>query len=576
MSAVQLTYNNQKFYLPKKRVVIFCGVSFFAIQLLVLIFLYGDIWVWEVGLGLPLTYSYFTTDNYPYELIFKESDSHIHIFSRIPLLLSFFFDNFDTKTVMYFGWALFSASIYFLYLILKRTNEKLTWLLIPLSAFVYNPIQHYTILSGFIIFAYGLPVLATIAIAYFLNKKNIGRKSYFAALTMGIVSSFSIIQGTLALISGLFPLIHRKEKKKLFGWILTLSSVLITYVFVWSHPITEKIIVAPNKQLLVFLKLIALPYVVKVDILYTIVALSMIILFIFSFVFLRKYYKLNILLPWIQIGFVGLFASMTIAIGRAGVSYYYSTLTSLFAMCLIVFLGLILTVWTLPLQKKTKILKIIFIIALATQLVLLIPTYYMGWKLAKDLNEYETSKKSCYSLTPDYQSCNDISDGMKNPTNFEYLQIFNELMKQKKGIFLHNSLNKKALDDQKFYEETLEKITNSSMGYGKIEEINGNINPKSVMIRDPMIVLSGWILDENKKPVDYMYILSNNKPLTKITHFDLMQNNIKLDDGYETNSKWKISFLSGYLENECSKISIIGFKENKKIIIDEHITICKN
>ena len=78
----------------------FSVVSIFAIQLLVLIFIYGENWSIELGLGLPLTYSYFLTDNYPYELIFKESDSHIQGFSRLPLVLSFFFDNFNSKMYM--------------------------------------------------------------------------------------------------------------------------------------------------------------------------------------------------------------------------------------------------------------------------------------------------------------------------------------------------------------------------------------------------------------------------------------------------------------------------------------------
>ena len=212
-----------------------------------MIFLYGNNWVVEVILGLPITAEYFITDNYPYELIFKESDSHLHIFSRIPFLISFFFDNFNTKTLLYVGWGLLSASTYLLYLILKRTDEKIVWLLIPISAFVYNPIQYFTVLWAHSFFVYGIPFFSTILIAYFLNKKESDKKSYFISLSAGIVSSFSLVGGILALFSGIFPLIYKKEKKKLIFWIVTTSLVIIMYVYAWSGKIIQKFLILPEK-----------------------------------------------------------------------------------------------------------------------------------------------------------------------------------------------------------------------------------------------------------------------------------------------------------------------------------------
>ena len=36
------------------------------------------------------------------------------------------------------------------------------------------------------------------------------------------------------------------------------------------------------------------------------------------------------------------------------------------------------------------------------------------------------------------------------------------------------------------------------------------------------------------------------------------------------------TFLIGYLEEECNNISIMGFVGDKKIIIDDKVTLCKN
>ncbi|MFM7796499.1 MAG: hypothetical protein ACKO7N_07030, partial [Candidatus Nitrosotenuis sp.] len=73
----------------------------------------------------------------------------------------------------------------------------------------------------------------------------------------------------------------------------------------------------------------------------------------------------------------------------------------------------------------------------------------------------------------------------------------------------------------------------------------------------------------------YMYILSNNKPLIKISQFEVNQNEIGYSN-YGIKSAWNVSFLSGYLENNCNNITMIGFKENTKIIIDDVIMLCKN
>jgi hypothetical protein len=34
--------------------------------------------------------------------------------------------------------------------------------------------------------------------------------------------------------------------------------------------------------------------------------------------------------------------------------------------------------------------------------------------------------------------------------------------------------------------------------------------------------------------------------------------------------------MPGYLENDCQSISIAGFKDNKNIILNQEIELCKN
>ena len=205
-----MTQNIQNKKILQNKKIIFSIVGILSFQMLILISIYGENWSIEVagpstGAGLPVMYSYFTEDKYDYEVLLQEQDSHIHLTSRIPLLLSLFFNDFDTKSLMYLGWAMLTASIFFIYSILKRQDEKLIWLLIPISALIFNPIQYFTVLWSFAFFCYGIPFVATVVITYLLNKKNVKNRSYFISILVGVIASFSIVGGPLALVSGIIP-----------------------------------------------------------------------------------------------------------------------------------------------------------------------------------------------------------------------------------------------------------------------------------------------------------------------------------------------------------------------------------
>ena len=320
-----------------------------------------------------------------------------------------------------------------------------------------------------------------------------------------------------------------------------------------------------------FLKLIALPYGVKFDILYSIVGIGVIILIIFSFIYIKKYQKIEILMPWIQMAFVGFFVSGIVTLGRGNAAYYYSTLTDLFSLSLIGFIGLSLFYWKDSTHKNKNLIKIIFIVALIVLLALLVPSYYLGWKLADDFNVYETKRNSCFSLNPDKDICNSDIYDLSKPSNYERFQIMNQLLKEKKGMFTDDSLNRLFLENQKIYEEKLIKINYTELGFGKIKMINGIVNSNTIIIDGPLIEISGWILDKNKNPVEYMYIFSNDKALTKISHFKEIQ-----DDTNQIYSEWETHFLVEYLQEECNDISIVGFVEDRKIIIDDKVILCKN
>ena len=72
-------------------------------------------------------------------------------------------------------------------------------------------------------------------------------------------------------------------------------------------------------------------------------------------------------------------------------------------------------------------------------------------------------------------------------------------------------------------------------------------------------------------------MLVDNKPFIKFDDFqpreDVLEN---FDMNAQIDSGWKIFFMSGYLKNDCQIISIVGFKDNKNIKLNQEIELCKN
>ena len=80
--------------------------------------------------------------------------------------------------------------------------------------------------------------------------------------------------------------------------------------------------------------------------------------------------------------------------------------------------------------------------------------------------------------------------------------------------------------------------------------------------KKPLVIISGWILDEEEKQLDSVFLLVNNQPFIKFDDFQPRNDVLKnFDNDMDNYSGWKIFFMSGYLENNCQLISIAGFKD---------------
>tara|TARA_B100000446_G_scaffold82480_1_gene77916 strand:- start:62 stop:505 length:444 start_codon:yes stop_codon:yes gene_type:complete len=144
--------------------------------------------------------------------------------------------------------------------------------------------------------------------------------------------------------------------------------------------------------------------------------------------------------------------------------------------------------------------------------------------------------------------------------------MLNYWIKNKLSIFGDTSFNKQNLQDISYFEETWNKNTETNLGIGEIELIN-NIpiaGKRTVYVNEPLVIISGSILDEKEKQLDSIFLLVDDKPF------------IKFDNSAQSYSEWKIFFMSEYLENNCQLISIAGFNDNKNIRLNQEIELCKN
>ena len=169
---------NKQFYIfqnmQMKNLIIFLVVSAFAAQALLLIIIYGhDIPLSDdadqIFLGYLIANNYEITTNDFIDI----HNGHIPLFIRllsVPLLLTF---SFTSMPIFYLQWIFLCIIITVTYYLLKRTNEKATWLIIPISMLVFNPLQEYPLTWTLGGLQQTLPLLSYVLIIFLLNTSKL-------------------------------------------------------------------------------------------------------------------------------------------------------------------------------------------------------------------------------------------------------------------------------------------------------------------------------------------------------------------------------------------------------------------
>ncbi len=583
MNEIILKIANQ----PKSRkILVFSGVSIFAIQSLISIifvsvnFPISDDWP-AVFAGLY----YQQNDPNWVDAILSGGNEHFLYFYRLVMMGGFLLNSFNVQQFMFLNWGFLSITLGIFYFLLKKSDVRLTWLIIPLSAFVFSP----KMVSTELIASIGLVWIGTffflVSIVGILSKQKLSKFWFALAICLSIMATFTSVLGLLSWIIGMLLLIQRfkENRKNLLVWIGISIIIFSLYAVNIEHEEEKRSIgeVMRFSGISWGLEYVSNPFSVKfLEVRVLIGVISIISLILISTYLLKK--QINSAYPWILFGIIGILSTILTDIGRFGVrlpSENYFIIMSTFTQ-----IGLLGVVSILFFEirksnyKKKNIITIIYILFVTSQLVLLSSAYFVGSQYVSEWDRDKSDWLSCFDLPSNLEMChkwNVFGDPLQSRESLESkLSIYNYLIENKLSIFSDKGFFLDLEKNKSEYNNRLVDIVEGD-GIGKIELINKeeNLN-RQIIVNTPIIKISGWAIGDNGK-IEEIYLLINDKFFLSNNEFhprfDLENQGIS-EGG---NVAWEITFFSGYLEEGCHDLTIMGLTDNSKFQIGQKINFCK-
>jgi len=566
------------------RILVFSLVAILAIQNL----------VFQITFRINFPYSVDFTDIFTPMFDFIVNDKftffinkgiHVIFFPKLISLPNLYLNSFDVVNLTYVYWIVMSLTVFVIYLIIKQTDKKLIWTIIPISAFIYSPLTT----SGYfmlVMLEWYFPLLGIVSIIYLFNKKTIKTKIFASSLGLAIFSTFSILLGVVSWIAGLTILLKSFTEKKLYNkkWILLWisSSAIIGFLYMQlTSGLSE-----PTRLDLLFsfigfsfiANFLASSFRLKYDILMLVVGSSSILIsFFYIWYFIKKDY-LKQYFPWFVMLFTAFTGSIITALGRMhlddhlGNEPYYSTISQLFQIGLIFLSGKIILESRLNSKtRKQKIIIVLLITLIISQMILLVPSYYSGWQRGQYYFDEKSEVLSCYSLFVNEKCFDTLSKLASNDESLDFLAMVNYLIQNKLSIFGEKDFNSKYKITNELSQDF--EIIDNSYSLGAITHINGiNVeNKSSIEIMNEIIQIDGWF-DQTYSNSYNVLIQINNNPLAFYDNFPV----ISTVDNDLKSAHWSVSMLSGYIPDGCNSIKFSIINDKKKIDFDNDIVLCKN
>ena len=596
-------YDDSKSYISKNRknVIIFLATSFFSVHTLMYIlkfklnFPFGD-----DSQASSFAYEYLATGSWDGLFGITEISnysSHLIYSLKLLALPNLIYNSFDVVNFYYLQWIIMSLTLLLLFLILKKTDKRLYWVLIPISAFIYCPIYN----TGYWVFSSIMWLMVTLCIVftvYLLSKEKITNSIFLSAISIAIFSTFFNIIGIVAWLAGLICLAKRDNegkirKKYLVAW--TAVTAIIGFIFVLLVTSLNVIQFGEETYLVKFFSIEGISFVTTYlatsyrfgaeNIFFSkiIGVITLILSGYFFYYFIRIKKNVQESYPWLLFILLGIISGIIIAIGRVGLEghdgyeSFYKSVSQFSQIGILVLVSMLMLEIKKNRTKKFSNIKLcLCILIITSQMVFLIPSYYDSWIKAEYYYDVKKAYVDCYSLTHGTE-CLDWTEYSRFPHPFERtkVQAANFWLENKMSVFGDANFNQQNGHDLNKFRIILENNPDIEFGFGKIEKINGQlVSKQSIVIEESFVNIEGWILDENKSSVDSIFLMIDNKPLLKYEDF-VSREHKEYDYVSEKDSGWNIIFLSGYIEKGCHEISIIGLSNETLVKLQEKIEMCK-
>ena len=583
------------------KISIIIGIVFFALHTLVYIltfrvnFPYGD-----DSQTYSFVYEYLTTGSINGlfgQTLISTYNSH-QIFSlKLLSLPNLLFNNFDVLNFYYLQWIIMSLTLFVMFLIIKKTDKRLYWTLIPISAFIYCPIYN----TGYFVFSSIMWLLITLclsSIVYLLHKREITGVILGSSISIAIFASFVNLIGTLTWLIGIICLVKKGSegsnhiRKYIVVWIS--SAVITGIIFILSS--TD---VGSQISLNKFLSFDGLSFFIvylttsfrfgqENIMLSKIVGVSTLIILGYLFYYFIKIKKnvtaSNSGLLFIMIGII---SGLIITLGRIGLEGHDGNESFYRAVSQFVQIGIIILVSMIILRlkdkhnhsKRNRNIKIFICLAIIiSQMVFLIPSYYASWTKGEHYFDQKLAYIDCYSLTHGTECLETpaFSGTLSPPFEVGNISIINFWLENKLSIFGEQNFNQQNKQDTKMFSEILESDLIYEKGIGEIKKINNmSISEKVILKNEQFVIIEGWMVDDERKQVDSIFLMVDDKPFLKYDDFLKNEDAYHELDSYDVKPEWTITFLSGYLELGCHKISVLALQEERVIQLEQEFTLCK-
>ena len=532
---------------------------------------------------------------------FLQHFEHRIIIPNFIFFISAALDQGNTVHHMYLGWAFLVFSIILLYTLLKKIDVKLTWLIIPIAALIFNVAQTTCFTWGLCSVLWYLTSLLIILTIFFISKIDQNRIALILAIICATLVSFTMFQGLLIWVIGGFGIlfVEKMRKTSLAIWILSGITIIFLYFTNYNFGARNVLDEGEGIQLhtlftydgmsyvLSFLSnglIVYLPQTIPIQ---HILGIGMILTIIFVPIYLKsKKIEIKNLIPWIQFGLYAILGSIVLEIGRgtivsANASRYIAW--SVFAHIAALVIG---TIFLLYLYKKLKDTrqKLLFKILISILIIFLIlgvsSSGYSGLKIGHDLFSKNLLTFDCVR---------DPNFDLKCREAYYYEDAYNnikELQNLNLGVFAieFNPINDPLLENSNW-----KNMIHNPDGFGEIQYIDSKFNtdrfqefkPKTIVERGSSpIDVGGWgIFGAKDIDIDSAYVFVDNKVHSNAYYgYQTPRNNEILGE------KTKPSYYAGIggviilenLSDGCHDFSIRITHENEYFEIFSDSQICIN